>query len=178
MPFCRLLTGDNLSLAACVRQLCVGAATPLQKVVFVFAGFNERTGYIFVAKDLRFFEEQGLDVQIVQVRNGQVAVSALGGERGAVLFRIRDRREPRRHGRRARPRLHRGHRQQTRRRFRRGAEDRDARRSQRKVSRHSEHRRRRVDVHHACARSLGPGAGARQDSISSRRRSGGAHARS
>jgi len=53
------------------------AATPLQKVVFVFAGFNERTGYIFVAKDMRFFEEQGLDVQIVQVRNGQVAVSAL-----------------------------------------------------------------------------------------------------
>jgi len=46
-----------------------GAATPLHKVVFVFAGFNERTGYIFVAKDLRFFEEQGLDAQIVQVRN-------------------------------------------------------------------------------------------------------------
>ena len=53
------------------------AAAPLQKVVFVFAGFNERTGYVFVAKDMRFFEELGLDVQIVQVRNGQVAVSAL-----------------------------------------------------------------------------------------------------
>ena len=55
----------------------VAAAAPLQKVVFVFAGFNERTGYVFVAKDMRFFEELGLDVQIVQVRNGQVAVSAL-----------------------------------------------------------------------------------------------------
>jgi ABC-type nitrate/sulfonate/bicarbonate transport system substrate-binding protein len=53
------------------------SATPLQKVVFVFAVFNERTGYVFVAKEMRFFEEQGLDVQIVQVRNGQVAVSAL-----------------------------------------------------------------------------------------------------
>jgi NitT/TauT family transport system substrate-binding protein len=53
------------------------SAAPLQKVVFVFAGFNERTGYVFVAKDMRFFEELGLDVQIVQVRNGQVAVSAL-----------------------------------------------------------------------------------------------------
>lgn len=53
------------------------AATPLQKVVFVFAGFNERTGFIFVAKDRKFFEEQGLDAQIVQVRTGQVAVSAL-----------------------------------------------------------------------------------------------------
>ena len=52
------------------------AAAPLQKVVFVFAGFNERTGFIFVAKDRKFFEEQGLDAQIVQVRTGQVAVSA------------------------------------------------------------------------------------------------------
>jgi ABC-type taurine transport system substrate-binding protein len=53
------------------------AAAPLQKVVFVFAGFNERTGFVFVAKDRKFFEEQGLDAQIVQVRTGQVAVSAL-----------------------------------------------------------------------------------------------------
>ena len=53
------------------------AAAPLQKIVFVFAGFNERSGFIFVAKDMHFFEEQGLDAQIVQVRNGQVAVSAL-----------------------------------------------------------------------------------------------------
>ena len=48
----------------------VDAAAPLQKIVFVFAGFNERSGFIFVAKDMRFFEEQGLDAQIVQVRNG------------------------------------------------------------------------------------------------------------
>jgi ABC-type nitrate/sulfonate/bicarbonate transport system substrate-binding protein len=41
------------------------------------AGFNERSGFIFVAKDMRFFEEQGLDAQIVQVRNAQVAVSAI-----------------------------------------------------------------------------------------------------
>lgn len=53
------------------------AAAPLQKIVFVFAGFNERSGFIFVAKDMHFFEEQGLDAQIVQVRNGQVAVSAI-----------------------------------------------------------------------------------------------------
>ncbi|MGE5817379.1 MAG: ABC transporter substrate-binding protein [Deltaproteobacteria bacterium] len=55
----------------------VAAAAPLQKIVFVFAGFNERSGFIFVAKDLHFFEEQGLDAQIVQVRNGQIAVSAM-----------------------------------------------------------------------------------------------------
>ena len=73
---CRSLVGVFLIVA--IFDLATGrAAAPLQKVVFVFAGFNERTGYIFVAKDLRFFEEQGLDAQIVQVRNGQVAVSAL-----------------------------------------------------------------------------------------------------
>ncbi|HVO91930.1 MAG TPA: ABC transporter substrate-binding protein, partial [Terriglobales bacterium] len=53
------------------------AAAPLQKIVFVFSGFNERTSFIFVAKDRRFFEEQGLEAQIVQVRNGPVAVSAM-----------------------------------------------------------------------------------------------------
>ena len=73
---CPSLVGVFLIVA--IFDSTVGtAAVPLQKIVFVFAGFNERTGYIFVAKDLRFFEEQGLDAQIVQVRNGQVAVSAL-----------------------------------------------------------------------------------------------------
>lgn len=69
--------GAAILVALIAQAANVGAAAPLTKVVFVFAGFNERTGYIFVAKDLRFFEEQGIDAQIVQVRNGQVAVSAL-----------------------------------------------------------------------------------------------------
>ena len=53
------------------------AAVPAQKVTFVFSGFNERTSFVFVAKDMRFFEEQGLEAQIVQVRNAPVAVSAM-----------------------------------------------------------------------------------------------------
>jgi ABC-type nitrate/sulfonate/bicarbonate transport system substrate-binding protein len=53
------------------------AAEPRQKVTFVFSGFNERTSFVFVAKDMRFFEEQGLEAQIVQVRNAPVAVSAM-----------------------------------------------------------------------------------------------------
>lgn len=53
------------------------AAAPLQKAVMVFGGFNERSGVLFVAKDMHFFEEQGLDVQIVQVRSGPVAISAM-----------------------------------------------------------------------------------------------------
>ena len=69
--------GAAILVTLIAQAAAVGAAVPLTKVVFVFAGFNERTGYLFVAKDLHFFEEQGIDAQIVQVRNGQVAVSAL-----------------------------------------------------------------------------------------------------
>jgi len=53
------------------------AAPAAQKVVIAFAGFNERYGVLFVAKDQRFFEEQGLEAQIVQVRSGPIAISAL-----------------------------------------------------------------------------------------------------
>ena len=73
---CRILT-VTLVILTILQAAVLEAAAPPQKVVFVFAGFNERSGFIFVAKDLRFFEEQGLDAQIVQVRNGQIAVSAL-----------------------------------------------------------------------------------------------------
>src|SRR3989449_8284995 len=73
----RLALGASFFLLSMLHAPIAGAAAPLQKIVFVFAGFNERSGYIFVAKDQRFFEEQGLDAQIVQVRNAQVAVSAI-----------------------------------------------------------------------------------------------------
>ena len=57
----------------------VGAASAPQRVVFSFAGVNERYGCLFVARDQKFFEEQGLDVQIVQMRNGPIAISAMAG---------------------------------------------------------------------------------------------------
>jgi NitT/TauT family transport system substrate-binding protein len=53
------------------------AATPNKRVALVFADFSERTGFLFVAKDQRFFEEQGLEADVVQVRSGPVATSAL-----------------------------------------------------------------------------------------------------
>jgi ABC-type nitrate/sulfonate/bicarbonate transport system substrate-binding protein len=53
-----------------------GAANP-NKVFITFADFSERTGLVFVAKDQRFFEERGLDVEVVQVRSGPIAISAL-----------------------------------------------------------------------------------------------------
>lgn len=64
-------------LVALLPVRTLGATPPLQKVVFIFGGFNERTGVLFVAKDMRFFEEQGLDAQVVQVRSGPVGVAAM-----------------------------------------------------------------------------------------------------
>ena len=54
-----------------------GAATPNKKVIITFADLSERTGLVFVAKDQRLFEEGGLDVEVVQVRSGPIAISAL-----------------------------------------------------------------------------------------------------
>lgn len=71
-----LFTAVFFSMAG-LLPTAVRSAAPLQKIVIVFGGFNERSGFIFVAKDMHFFEEQGLDAQIVQVRNGQIAVSAM-----------------------------------------------------------------------------------------------------
>ena len=53
------------------------AAIPNKKVVITFADFSERTGLVFVAKDQRFFEERGLQAEVVQVRSGPIAISAL-----------------------------------------------------------------------------------------------------
>ena len=52
-------------------------ALPTQKAVFAYAGVNERYGCLFVAKDQRYFDEQGLDLQIVQMRSGPIAISAM-----------------------------------------------------------------------------------------------------
>jgi hypothetical protein len=41
-----------------LQAAAIEVAATLQKIVFVFAGFNERSGFIFTAKDMRFFEEQ------------------------------------------------------------------------------------------------------------------------
>lgn len=55
----------------------VDAASAPRRIVIVFAGFDERTGVLFVAKDHRLFEEEGLEADIVQARSGPIAVSAL-----------------------------------------------------------------------------------------------------
>jgi ABC-type nitrate/sulfonate/bicarbonate transport system substrate-binding protein len=53
------------------------AASATKKVSIIFADFSERSGLLFVAKDQGFFAGQGLEADIVQVRSGPVAISAL-----------------------------------------------------------------------------------------------------
>ena len=77
---CFTLGLKKLSVALII-VLCLvsfaNAATPAKKVTLVFADFSERAGLLFVAKDQHFFEEQGLDVDVVQVRSGPIAISAV-----------------------------------------------------------------------------------------------------
>ena len=64
-------------VAAIVIDSSAAAATPNKKIAILFADFSERARIIFVAKDQHFFEQQGLDSDVVQVRSGPVAISAL-----------------------------------------------------------------------------------------------------
>jgi NitT/TauT family transport system substrate-binding protein len=70
-----LLVALLLSVSGSAGSLAHAAAP--QKIVFAFAGVNERYGCLFVAKDQHFFDEQGLDLQIVQMRSGPIAISAM-----------------------------------------------------------------------------------------------------
>jgi NitT/TauT family transport system substrate-binding protein len=73
-----LAKGIGVAVCLVILELSFAeAATPIKKVTLVFADFSERAGLLFVAKDQRFFEEQGLDVDVVQVRSGPIAVSAM-----------------------------------------------------------------------------------------------------
>lgn len=65
-----------LAFGVFLPTLFAGTANP-NKIFITFADFSERTGLVFVAKDQRFFEERGLDAEIVQVRSGPIAISAL-----------------------------------------------------------------------------------------------------
>jgi ABC-type nitrate/sulfonate/bicarbonate transport system substrate-binding protein len=79
-----------LSLASFADQ--TAAAVAARKTTLLFADFSERAGLVFVAHDQRLFEEQGLDVDIVQVRSGPVAISALAANDAQFYMAPRTRR--------------------------------------------------------------------------------------
>ena len=72
---------ERIFLLALLSAVCLisaaQAATPMKRVRIVFADFSERGGLFFVAKDQHFFEEQGIEGDVVQVRSGPVAISAV-----------------------------------------------------------------------------------------------------
>ncbi len=55
----------------------VHTATPLTKVLLTTGSSSEREGALYVAQDLGYFRKYGLDVTLVQVRNGPVGMAAL-----------------------------------------------------------------------------------------------------
>jgi NitT/TauT family transport system substrate-binding protein len=66
-----------LSLLTAMSSTAMAASSATKKVSIIFADFSERSGLLFVAKDQGFFADHGLDADIVQVRSGPVAISAL-----------------------------------------------------------------------------------------------------
>src|SRR5258706_6960425 len=71
--------GTALTVILCLGAVA-SAATPTWRVRVLFADSSERMGLFFVAKDQHFFEENGLEADIVQVNSGPVAVAATGAE--------------------------------------------------------------------------------------------------
>ena len=69
-----ILAAALVVLTSCGEAL---SATAGKKLTMIFADFSERAGLVFVAKDQRFFDEQGIDMEVVQVRSGPVAIAAL-----------------------------------------------------------------------------------------------------
>jgi NitT/TauT family transport system substrate-binding protein len=55
----------------------VHAAAPLTKVLVTTGSSSEREGALYVAQDQGYFRKYGLDLTLVQVRNGPVGMSAL-----------------------------------------------------------------------------------------------------
>ena len=53
------------------------AAAPLTKVLLTTGSSSEREGALYVAQDQGYFRKYGLDVTLVQVRNGPVGMAAL-----------------------------------------------------------------------------------------------------
>jgi ABC-type nitrate/sulfonate/bicarbonate transport system substrate-binding protein len=59
-------------------------ATPLTKVIMTIGAISEREGVVYVAQDQGFFRKHGLDLTLVQVRNGAVGITALSSGESQV----------------------------------------------------------------------------------------------
>lgn len=59
-------------------------AAPLSKVVMTIGAISEREGVVYVAHDHGFFRKHGLDLTLVQVRNGAVGIAAVSAGESQV----------------------------------------------------------------------------------------------
>jgi NitT/TauT family transport system substrate-binding protein len=59
-------------------------ATPLTKVVMTIGAISEREGVVYVAQDQGLFRKHGLDLTLVQVRNGAVGIAAVSSGESQV----------------------------------------------------------------------------------------------
>ena len=65
------------------------AAVPANKIVIAYSSLNERgAGALLVARDQGFFRKHDLDVSLIFMRSGAVALVGFVGGRGAFLFRF------------------------------------------------------------------------------------------
>src|SRR5713101_3658574 len=76
----------SLILLSCLilSYLPAHAAAPLTKVIMTTGSLSEREGVLYVAQDQNFFRKYGLDLTLVQVRNGPVGMSALSSGESLV----------------------------------------------------------------------------------------------
>ena len=79
-PHIKIRTIELLLIVLVVfASLCplVHAAAPLAKVLVTTGAASEREGALYVAQDQGFFRRYGLDLTLVQARNGPVGMAAL-----------------------------------------------------------------------------------------------------
>ena len=66
-----------LLLLIAICALAQAAAPPLAKVLVTTGSASEREGALYVAQDQGFFRRYGVDLTLVQARNGPVGMAAL-----------------------------------------------------------------------------------------------------
>src|SRR5258706_4501509 len=74
LRMCQILVFPLLKV---LNDPIVNAAKPLTKVLVTTGSSSEREGALYIAQDQGYFRKYGLDLTLVQVRNGPVGMAAL-----------------------------------------------------------------------------------------------------
>src|SRR5258706_1229654 len=77
IPHLRICQILGFLLLKVLNEPIVNAAQPLTKVLVTTGSSSEREGALYVAQDQGYFRKHGLDLTLVQVRNGPVGMAAL-----------------------------------------------------------------------------------------------------